>query len=534
MRNNWKKLVSSLLAAGLLASAVSACGSPAAAPSSSGGSAAPASSSASGSGAPLKISLFYSDNATLPFKSDWLTVQTAQKIANVDAKWEPIPIADYQTKVSLALNTGENAPDVILYQSTAGENASLALNGAIVPISDYSQWTPNFNAAVEKYKLQDDVKALNLSNGKRYYMPALFDQQFYDGGPIVREDLLKKYNLQAPKTYDDLYNVLKTFKQHDPSSYPLTVLVEPRVLYRMTMPAWGISLGKNAASGSGTLSWDYSKKQYFTGAISDQFKAYATYFAKLYKEGLLDPELTQPSGDSWSQKLATGKSDASFAYYDQIGGVEGASNVKGLKLQMYPALAGPAGAHHQPKGRTGSGIMFPKNTASRPDFEQVVRAVDKMFFSEEAATAWCLGAEGKTYTMEGDKIKYANDITSSPDGVYKTMQVKYGCGSDVTQMVWINSREMTKYDDNYAAINKTVAGMGDVIQGLPPTPWFDDMTAEEASSYSTPLLDAFNRWSEEFITGKKSVDKDWDAYVKEMKGLNIDAYCKLYNDHLPK
>lgn len=107
---------------------------------------------------------------------------------NVDFDFEVIPIADYSTKVSLALNTGNNTPDVILYQSTKGENASLALNGALVPISDYSEFTPNFNARVEKFGLKDTVDKLSLADGKRYYLPSLFDIPFYDGGLILRED----------------------------------------------------------------------------------------------------------------------------------------------------------------------------------------------------------------------------------------------------------------------------------------------------------------------------------------------------------
>ena len=67
---------------------------------------------------PVKIKIYYSDNATLPFKEDWLTVTEAEKRFNVDFEFEVIPIADYATKVSLALNTGTNAPDVILYQTT--------------------------------------------------------------------------------------------------------------------------------------------------------------------------------------------------------------------------------------------------------------------------------------------------------------------------------------------------------------------------------------------------------------------------------
>lgn len=484
-------------------------------------------------GDPLKITMYYSDNATLPFKEDWLTVKTIQERYNVDITFEVIPIADYPTKVSLALNTGTNAPDVILYQMIKGENASLAMNGAIVPISDYADWTPNFNARVEAFGLQDDVAMLNLGDGKRYSLPALFDKPFYDGGLILREDYLQAKGLEAPKTYDDLYAILKAYKEDNPSSYPLTILAGPRVLFRMTMPAFGVSLHRNASSGSSVLSWDYANKTYFPGAISEEYKAYISFFAKLYAEGLLDPEMADPiDGDKWNQKLATGASMATYAYYDQIGGVTAASEIEGFKLNMYPALAGPAGAHHQPKSKTGSGVIFPAKTAERPDFERIVRTVDAMFFSEEAAKLWCIGVEGVTYTLDGDKVVYADDILNSPDGIYKNMQLQYGCGSDVTQMVWVNEREMTKYDENYRAINQAVAAMDDVIQSIPPTPKFDDIQAEEASSLQTPLADAFERWNDAFLTGAKSIETDWDAYVEEMKSLQIEAFCALYNDNM--
>ena len=37
-----------------------------------------------------------------------------------------------------------------------------------------------------------------------------------------------------------------------------------------------------------------------------------------------------------------------------------------------------------------------------------------------------------------------------------------------------------------------------------------------------PLGDTFEVWADAFITGKKSTDTDWDAYVAEMKNLSID------------
>ena len=483
--------------------------------------------------APIKISLFYSDNATLPFKEDWLTVKTIQEKYNVELSFEVIPLSDYAQKVSQALDTGINTPDVILYQSTAGANASYALNGAIVPISDYMDFTPNFNERVADFALEEEVGRLALQDGKRYYLPALFDKPFYDAGLIMREDLLEKLGLKAPTNFDELYDVLKAFKAEYPDSFPFTILAGPRVLFRFTMPSYGVSVGANGAGGSRVLSWNYETNEYFAGATSEEYRAYVTYLNKLYAEGLLDPEMADPiDGDKWTQKLATGMAFATYAYYDQIGGVQSAATEEGFKLQMYPALSGPAGAHHQQKNRTGSGIIFPAATAKRDDFEDVVRKIDEIFFSKEASTIWCIGVEDTTYTMDGDKIVYSDEILNSPDGIYKSMQLKYGCGSDVTQMVWVNAREMTKYDENYSQINEAVAAMDNVIQYIPPSPKFDDMQAEEANFLMTPLADNFNVWVDAFITGKKSVETDWDAYVKEMEDLQINDFLALYNDNL--
>ena len=85
--------------------------------------------------------------------------------------------------------------------------------------------------------------------------------------------------------------------------------------------------------------------------------------------------------------------------------------------------------------------------------------------------------------------------------------------------------------ENYAEINSQVAAMPDAIQPVPPTPQFDDLTAEDAASLRTPLGDTFEVWADAFITGKKSTDTDWDAYVAEMKNLSIDEYLQMYNDN---
>ncbi|MDR3139906.1 MAG: extracellular solute-binding protein [Treponema sp.] len=482
---------------------------------------------------PVEFTFAYYDNATLPFKSDWLTVQTVDKLFNVKVNWELVPTSDYTTKTSLWLNSGVNVPDAIGYLPVTGEYATLAQNGAVVCTSDVGNWTPHFNERVKEFGLQEEVDRLKLKDGKLYSLPSLFDKPFYTSGLLLREDLLAKYGMSAPKTYEDLYNFCKAYKKDNPSSYPFTLLMGTYLLHRMSQPAWDISLHLNGAGGSRVLSWDYSKNAYFTGATSSNYREYMRFWHRMYAEGLLDPEMKEPiDNDVWNRKMATGTSIATFAWYDQIGGITAASTIPGFKLNMYPPPAGPAGARAQPRNRTSNGILFPIATSQKANFEQIIRAVDRVFFSKEAATLWCLGVEGQTYTMEGNKIKYADSILSSADGIYKTMQLRYGCGSAGSQFVWKFDWEMTKYDANYESINHTVASMPGAIRPIPPVPKLDDRGAERASALMGPLFDTFAVWDDAFLTGKKSLDRDWDAYVAEMNAKGINDYLALYNANL--
>ena len=117
---------------------------------------------------PVKITIYYPDSSTAPFREDWLALTETAKLANADVTIEAIPEGEYSTPVNLALDTQENCPDVIMFQEIYGSKASLCMNGGVVSISEYPEWTPNFNAMVEKLGLTDQVNSLKLADGKRY------------------------------------------------------------------------------------------------------------------------------------------------------------------------------------------------------------------------------------------------------------------------------------------------------------------------------------------------------------------------------
>ncbi len=483
---------------------------------------------------PVAITISYPDNPTLPYEETWSAFVETSANANIELTIEPIPTSEYATIASLALNTGENLTDAYMYMNTAGEGASLALNGAVVPFSDYSEWTPNFNAQVERLGLQDAVDALKLEDGKLYYLPSLYDIPIYDAGLILRADFLEANDLEVPKTTDDLYNVLKAYKEEYPDSYPLTSWVYTSITTRMLMPAFGVSFGGGSSSGSYVLSYDYENEEYFAGATSEGAREFFKYMYKLSDEGLYDPEVSD--GDGATAKLVNGGAMATYAWYDQINGFEAASEIEGYDLAMMLPLEGTAGAYHMEASFTSFGLMIPAATAERDDFEQVVRALDEMFYGEENAKIWNIGVEGEAYTMDGDTIVYNDEVANSPDGIYKTMQVLYGVGSNGSQLVWENELILTKYDEEFAQLNTDIKALegGNSIRPKPPTPLFDDIDAEEVGFLRTPLQDAVTVWIDQFVTAQSDPNDDavWAQYVAELEDAGLQEYLDYYNSNL--
>ncbi|MDR1570558.1 MAG: extracellular solute-binding protein [Oscillospiraceae bacterium] len=485
--------------------------------------------------APLEIRLTYSDNPTLPFDPNWLAIKEAEKLTNTKLTFEIIPNTDWTEKIRAMLNSG-TAPDALLYVNAATTYAEFGLNGALVPMNNYKEQWPNYYKLVEDWGMEADIQDRYLIDGNLYYMSELYDFPFFDAGPIIRTDLLEKFGLEVPTTFDELYEVAKVFKANYPDSYPITNLVDERVTYRMTMPSFGISLGVNASNGTHVTSYDYATGQTFAGATSELYREYLRYLAKCYAEGLYDPEFANAS-DVWATKLSTGAASITWAYYDQLGGLVANSTIDGISFGMFPPLEGPVGAYHQPKSRTGNGIAIPATTLERrgeEDVKAIMSALDKMFFSPEGSELWCLGVEGVTFTRDADgDVVFNDEILASPDGPYKAMQLLYGCGTAPLQLVWENAREMYKYDEYYGEVNAIVAEMGG-IQSVPPAPKFTPDETEEVNFIKAPLVDMFNTWTNEFIRGTKSIETDWDTFVAEMEAAGINDLVDYYNIGLSK
>src|SRR5690606_30519951 len=63
-----------------------------------------------------------------------------------------------------------------------------------------------------------------------------------------------------------------------------------------------------------------------------------------------------------------------------------------------------------------------------------------------------------------------------------------------------------------------------------PAARLNEMELEQTTLLQTQLTDAVKAATAGFISGQKSIDSDWDAYVTQMKGLGADQLVDTYNE----
>ena len=223
-------------------------------------------------------------------------VQAAEKALNIKIKYQWLKNdADngYVNQLRLAIAAGE-IPDMFIV-TNQNDLMQLAESDLIIPVDD----------VVDKYFTTWDKEIQNSDGGMLYEM-AMYDGQCY-GIPCnisdtdtfsyiwLRKDWMEALNLEAPKTMDDLKNIMVKFQEARLGGSDATYgLLIDKTLYYSTR---GLFAGYKAypefwVEEDGKLVW---------GGVQENVKKALTYLNGLYNAGLLDKEfITQSNGDALS------------------------------------------------------------------------------------------------------------------------------------------------------------------------------------------------------------------------------------------
>ncbi len=488
---------------------------------------------------PTTFTLMYRDHPNYPVKDDWSVFQNLTKKQNVSFKRTDIPLADFDKKKALLIGGGE-ATDIISV-TYAGQETQYVSGGAILPVSDYLQYMPNFQKKIKDWGLQAELDTHRQDDGKLYLLPGLREVPDVQYSVMINEDMWSKAGItKDPKTWDEFAKDLVAVKKANPTiSYAMSD--------RWTDQTPLGSLLSVMSPNYGTLAgWAYSNTQYnaktgkyeFTGTTK-QYKSLMKYAAGLVSSGALDPEITQ-SDDQAVQKFVSGQSATISGNTQMLSDYRNKLATAGktdVKIRLLDIPGGPAGSN-LPAGRFTSGLMIGSEAAKQPYFKALLQYIDWQYYSDEGMEFALWGVKGETYSKGSDGTRTLNsDIgwSSINAGAPKKLNADFGYSNGVFALANGSSADLTQSMMTPEIKDWTKAQLeAKKVLPMPPAVRLNETELEQTTLQQTQLTDAVKTATASFITGQTSVDKDWDAYVAQMKGLGSDQLIDTINSALAR
>lgn len=479
---------------------------------------------------PLTLSAMVQLSPAQP--SDWNDIrvwQEYEKMTGIHIEWDEHSQADMTEKRNLAL-ASDQLPD-LFYRVKMPDNDidKYGAEGSFIRLNDLiDQYAPNFKAILDKYP--DVKKGVTTADGSIYALPNLTDSPSIE---ITKKLFLNQKWLQetgktSPTTTEELYEVLKAFRDQDPNQngqvdeIPMTSDSLDDLLL-VLRGAFG--LGNH---GVGNINWDEdpaSGNLRFIPA-SNSYKQMLTYMTKLYEEKLIDQEIFTNDG---TKILAKNEENqvGSFSFSNIV--ARSNSNSEDF-AGLDTALEGPNGdkLYTSARGHIGSRGAF-LISKTNPNPEATMRWVDH-FYSEEGIRMLYLGIENESYRKNADDSyeflpEIVNNIPegSSFDQVVSKF-VPYAGGSLPTLIL----EDYFKGGETEPTAKKAAENLRPY---LPEELWEPfSFTAEEAAekqSLEADIHGYVTQRTAEFVQGKASLD-EFDSYVTQLEKMGLNRLIEIY------
>ena len=428
------------------------------------------------------------------------------KKTNISVEYVPVPRAQEVEKLNVLMASGDSPDIVFTYDSNVIYN--YVKQGGL---TDIGALLDQYGSNLKSY-LGKDTLAYGTFDGKQYAIPG---KRVYLGkySSIVRQDWLDKLGLQTPKTTDEVYQVLKAFKEKKPGgdqTIPLGFSLTPASYEPIIWPF----IKKMSEEEQYTLTQKLGSADYPT--LLPGHKDGVRFLNKLYNEGLISPDFAlDKDKKKMYQDIATGKvgfysEDAGSSYGNQPPDTYGVlkKTVPGALLKPLDPYTNEEGKHTKPRYIPAAlNIVIPKASKVAA---QAIQYLDWMA-QKDVLMAMVYGVEGKNYKLvDGLPVPLDNEETKN---------------------TFYNQGDMTIVTNgfDFGSLEKNTKGLS--LSFIEPN------QADAAEAFKNGLQDGiaplrFQRPIEaESKYGKTLSDKYEELLVKSMLAKPAD-FDKVYDDML--
>ena len=498
--------------------------------------------------------------ATGPFVEDMFTNKFTtfyEEKTNVHIEWQVIPEQGKEEKVNIILASGD-LPDFFMNASVPDMEVKYGTQeGMIIPVDDLiDNNMVHLQEAMAAYPA-GSMDTLRQLDGKLYGLPTMSDC-FHCSHAVkmwITQGWLVKVGRWLPTTAAEVGVVLEAFKEKDPNGngkqdeIPLVGAIKGgwhNTVDKFLLNSflyYDMNVNPEADAGTEAGWFLTADKKVDTALNKDAYKAGLTWLNSLYTQGLLyDGSFTQ---DNTQLTQLVENPDAEL-----VGCVPGGwggtyAKVPGERYSQYTAVAPLKG----PDGTQGAVTILqtPSNslwiTSEAKNPEVIVRWADWLYTVEGSLTvrrgfedvSWRKATEGET-GINGKPAVWTQLIPwndSEPQnetwtrlGVFaETDGLRLGQTTDLKlERTSMEGLELFLYEQT-AEKYRPYAKFDTVV---PPLKYTDaDMT--ELASLKAEYGKYVKQAHVEFITGKKSTEKDWDAYLAGLESVGLARILEMMN-----
>ena len=486
---------------------------------------------------PIKYSMMYSDHENYPYKEDWLFWSKLTEMTNVSFELKMIPRADYDDKKSLLINGGESS---YIIPKTYDESAFVT-GGAVVAVSDWVEYMPNYMKFVEDYKLEDDLKIITKEDGKYYRLPGMWAEPKSEYTWVIRKDIFDAAGvditaLEKNYTWDTFSEALEKVAKANPGKTVWSDRWKGEAGLKVIGDSYDVPAGWAKNDG---MSYDAEKDEFYFAEVTDDCKNMCKMLNNLVENGIIDKETFTQEDSAAEEKFYNGKSFMIGSNESMLGTYASKMNetLGEGKFELYsivpPAAEGKEN-YLSENSRLENGIMISTKALEelgKDGFIKMLRFVDWLWYSPEGHTFVKWGVEGETYTVENGTKTLKPEIgygAINPDAT-KKLNVDYGFSNGVFMYGGTTENRTSMLSDAlkdyYTRINSIKK-----IRPLKPAVAFSEEDTEQMNLIKSPLMDYVNTSVLQFITGQSDIDENWDTFVQKCKSNNYEKYVTMYND----
>ncbi|KRE64673.1 extracellular solute-binding protein [Paenibacillus sp. Soil750] len=462
---------------------------------------------------PLKLKMFTRiAPSNGPFK-DMPVFQDYEKMSNIQVEFIEAPTDGFPEKKNLLFASNE-LPDV-MYRSalTPLEATRYGSGGQLIPLEKLIEaYAPNIKKLMETYP--EIRSAITTPEGHIYALPGIVSvNSARTDKKWINQAWLKKLNLKEPETTDELYEVLKAFRDKDPNGngkqdeLPMTARNGLSIV-----PIMAGSFGLDFQLGY-NINLENDKVNLWMG--SDRNKELLMYLNKLYAEKLLDTELFTQKEAQYLTKQGTGNTGF---FFDQTNNPMLDGKVQDQYIGIAP-LKGPHGDRLQLAAPVPRDFGAFAITSVNKNPEATMRWVD-YFYGDEGSTMLRFGRQGENYELKNGIPYYTDAFLATGNQSKITPYAGGGAPHLISDKVasFINPPQVQE------AQKKLDPFMPKIRYAAP---MFDEQTAQQINILRNDIDKYYEEQSTKFIAGALSFDK-WGEFQNTLKKMKIDELQKLY------